>query len=75
MSSLTPEWINAIASAAATIIALVALVHSIFTRKRVSKLEKNQSTGGAGVANNGNGVVNIIGQTHGGSAQMDVSRK
>lgn len=73
---MTPDWINAIATAAASLIALVALLHSIFTAKRVKKLEnKNQSIGGAAVANTGNGVVNIHGQATGGGAHMNISKK
>jgi len=73
---MTPEWINAIATVVAAVISLVALVHSFFTAKRVKKLEnKNQSVGGAAVANTGNGVVNIHGQATGGGAHMNISKK
>jgi hypothetical protein len=73
---MTPDWINAIAAIVAAVVSLVALVHSIFTAKRVTKLEKkNQSIGGAAVANTGNGVVNIVGQATGGGAQMNISKK
>jgi len=70
---MTPEWISAIATAIATVVSLAALCHSIMTGRKVKNLEKKyQSIGGAAVANTGNGVVNIIGQTTGGGARMNI---
>jgi hypothetical protein len=73
---MKPEWISALATATAAIVSIVSLFQSIATEKRLKILEKNiQNIGGSAVANTGNGVVNIIGQTTGGSALLSVSKK